>query len=223
MDNAIVVAGTGASSRANIEALIEDYLYSHGQEIGFVLVYDKKPSQGQVFAAQFARDKGKEIVVICNEDASYDGIPGASVVFSENHKKTLKQMYDANFVAFVLIDDEDTEQWQLLESFHKLGILMFDLTEGLVPIKYDDKFKKPTEPVIPEAEKVEEENPSEETAEEDLEPEVEEEEEENPDEEEDQTLDELEDEAYFGMMAFAKMIAKLVVKEINKSSEEGEK
>lgn len=206
----IIIAGTGETSRANVEALIDDYIYSHGQGVTFAIVYDKKPSQGQVFAAQFAKIKNKDIIVFCNDGATFDGIPSSPVVLNEPLPKW------ANSVAFVLIDDEDSEQYILLSQFHKSKVDMYDLTEGLIPIKYDAKFKKPQEPVIPEAEQIMEENLLE-NAEEFL-LEIEEEQEEQ-EESEDPTLDELEDEAYFGMMAFAKMIAKLVVKEIQKSPE----
>ena len=37
----VIVAGNGETSRANVEALVEDYVYGHGQDVTFILAYEE--------------------------------------------------------------------------------------------------------------------------------------------------------------------------------------
>jgi len=205
----LVIAGTGETSRANVEALIEDYIYGHGQDVTFVLPYEKRPSQGQIFASQLAKDKSKDILLFCKEDANYEGIPSSSVSHSDRPLDTAcAKLKDTNIVAFVLVDDEDPSINETLSVFSEYKVPTFDLTEGLMPIKFNPgAVEVKTEVAIPEAEEMSE---PEEEAEDDL------------DDFED--LDDLEDEElaedfYLGVQALAKMIAREVAAELLKATE----
>jgi hypothetical protein len=199
----VIVAGDGQTSRANVEALIEDYVYGHGQDVIFVFPYDKRPSQGQIFAAQLAKDKSKDILLFCKEDANYEGIPSSSVSHSEQpFDSACTRLKDTDVVAFVLVNDEDHGTNNLLSIFTKHEVPCFDLTEGLVPIKFNpDSIEEP--PVIPEEEVLPE-------------PEVEEEWEED---EEDLEDEELAEDLYMGIQSLAKLIAREVAAELLKATE----
>lgn len=130
-----IVAGNGETSRANVEALLEDYIYLHKKdEVVFIIAYNRKASQGQIFAAQLAQDKGFEVLAVCKEEASLEGLPKASVFHSETPYELAADWENA--VVFVLPNEEDQENTtNILKTFSAAKIPMFDLTEGLYPIK----------------------------------------------------------------------------------------
>jgi len=208
----LIVAGAGQTSRANVEALIEDYIYGHGQDVVFVLPYDKKPSQGQIFVTQLAKDKGKEILIFCREDGNFDSVPPASVSFTDTPiESACKEFAKENACGFILVDDETEDTNKILAAFKKSKVPAFDLTEGLMPINFNPKALEETpEPEIPPAEMLDE-----------------------PEEEEDDVIEEefledIEDEdlaedALYGLQAIAKLIAREVVAELVKAIEPGSK
>jgi len=206
----VLVTGRGTTSRANVEALLEDYIYAAKDELVFVLEYEKSPSQGQVFIAQLARDKGKDIIVFAHPDAKFDGLTTGftfnpvidtfteAVAFVKGEKAT----------AIFIWDDEDESQPPRVRLLKDAGIKSQDITQGLMLIKVADGSLSAPEPVeIPEAEQVEEEV----LEDEDLE---EAEEVEDDDEEPD-----LEDDIYYGIQAFIKALAKAVVAELQNAPE----
>lgn len=201
----IVIAGTGETSRANVEALVEDYVYGHGQDVVFILTYDKKPSQGQIFVSQWAKDKSKELLIICNENADYEGLPASSVSHADDpYKEVCTKFKGETVVTFVLPDDEDPDSNRVLGIFAKQKQKMYDLTQGLIEVKFDPKaLTAQPEPDMP---KVELEVKSEDTDED-----VEDEDEFDEDEVE---SEELTDDILFGMRSLAKLIAKEVVAEL---------
>ena len=128
----VLVAGTGDTSRANIEALMEDYYYSKGDEGTLVVAYEKSPTKAQVFAAQYAKESNKDITVFCNEDASTLGIPGASQFPSADPIKfALDNLQGQDAVAYLIWNEDDT---QLLASCISAGVPAFNLSDGLVPL-----------------------------------------------------------------------------------------
>jgi len=204
----VIVAGDGQTSRANVEALIEDYVYGHGQEVTFVFPYEKRPSQGQIFAAQLAKDKSKDILLFCREDANYEGIPSSSVSHSDTPFDTAcTKLKGTNVIAFILVDDEDQGTNNLLSIFDKHKVPSFDLTEGLMPIKFNPGASEVIlNPSIPE---LEEFFKPEEDVEEDLE----------DFDDEDLEDEELAEDFYLGVQALAKMIAREVAAELLKATE----
>jgi len=190
----IVVAGSGATSRANLEALLEDHFYAKGAEGTVYIIEEGKLSQGKVFAEQFSKDKNKPV----------------------NHIKVVDAaLLDPKTTScFILWSDEDNECQNTLAICTEAGITCYDLTEGLLPIAPSKNIQVSVNPVIPTAEdtipKVVE-TPYVEPEDEDIE---------DVDEEDDDEDGYDEDDAgnlYFGIEAIAKIFAKAIVEEIEKA------
>lgn len=142
----VLVAGSGESSRANTEALMEDHYYAKGAEGTLVLAYDKQPTKSQIFAAQYAKENKKDIMVFCNEDAQTTGIPGASQSpTSTPVEDATKFLNGQDAVAFLLWSEDDVA---FLVECQKNGIPASNLCDGLVPL---NEIPAPTilEPVKP--------------------------------------------------------------------------
>ena len=132
----IIVAGNGATSRANVEALIEDYVYAHGPDVTFIFSYESAPSQGQVFIGQWAKDKAKDVIVFAKPGAKYDGISSASVVESDNPLleacKSLPTKTEV--VGFVLWGKEDNDPL-ILDTLALYSVIPYNLCEGLEDLR----------------------------------------------------------------------------------------
>jgi hypothetical protein len=140
----VLVAGNGESSRANTEALMEDHYYAKGDEGTLVLAYEKSPTKSQTFAAQYAKEKNKDIMVFCHEDAQTTGIPGASQSPSNDPIKDATEFLKGqDAIAFLLWSEEDTA---LLVACQSAGIPASNLCDGLVPLN-EIPAPKITEPI----------------------------------------------------------------------------
>jgi hypothetical protein len=209
----VIVAGNGATSRANIEALMEDYYYAGGDGGTLLLPYTEKPSQGQVFAAQYSKDNGKDIVIFAPEGATYDSIPSSSVVLTtEPFAAAADEAKGNNPSAFILWADEDNDSQVILTYCRDANIPCFDLTNGLGPLTATEDAVPITTPVVPKQEQVTQ--PVVEEEEDDEEEEGDEEEYEE-DEEEMEDLDGL----YEGVEAVARIFAKVLIEEWKKANE----
>jgi len=113
----IVVIGNGKTSRENVEALIDDYIYAN-KEVVFHLISSDKQSEGQVWAKQYLTDK-KITVEVGNSLKVYE-----------------------NAAFFILWDDEDDESVNALANAKEQGIPAFDLTNGLVEISPSETIEK---------------------------------------------------------------------------------
>lgn len=188
----VVVAGNGTTSRANLEALLEDHFYAKGAEGTVHIVEEGKLSQGKIFAAQFAKDKNKP-------------------VFNAGLRESFNTVDIKNTSCFILWSDEDRECQDTLAIAAEFGVPCFDLTEGLLPLTPSKGIKVSVDPVIPTAEETTPkvaETPYVEPEDEDV----------DEDEEDDDEYDE--DEAgnlYFGIEAIAKIFAKAIVEELEKA------
>ena len=213
----VLVAGNGATSRANLEALMEDYYYaqsSNGANGTLVLAYKDRPSQGQTFATQLARDKGKDLLVFTTESGKFDGIPSASVDISKTPiKNAIEHLKGLKAATFLLWADEDEDCQNALAACKDTEIPCYDLTEGLIPLNPAQNIKATVDPVIPKQEKIEELEEDEEDGEETDDEETDEDEEESDVDEEDM------DNLYFGIQAIAKIFAEAIVEEMKKSKE----
>jgi hypothetical protein len=190
----VVVAGNGTTSRANLEALMEDHFYAKGADCVVHIVEEGKISQAKIFSAQFAKDKNKP-------------------VFQNPLSDALGKTDPKNTSCFILWSDEDPECQNALAMATDMGIPCFDLTEGLLPIKASNGVKAVVVPVIPSAEETTPkivEVPYVEPEEEEIEDEDEEDEDSEYDEDEAGNL-------YFGIEAIAKIFAKAIVEEIEKA------
>jgi hypothetical protein len=189
----VVVAGNGTTSRANLEALLEDHFYAKGAEGSVYIIEEGKLSQGKIFAEQFSKDKNKPVRHIKMLDAS---------------------LLDPKTTScFILWSDEDNECQNTLAICTESDIPCYDLTEGLLPITASKNIQASVNPVIPTAEdtipKVVE-TPYVEPEDEDIEDEDEEDDEDGYDEDDAGNL-------YFGIEAIAKIFAKAIVEEIEKA------
>jgi hypothetical protein len=189
----VVVAGNGTTSRANLEALLEDHFYAKGADGVVHIVEEGKLSQGKIFASQYAKDKNKQ-------------------VFNAGLRESLSTVDFKNTSCFILWSDEDRECQDTMAIAVELGIPCFDLSEGLLPLTPSKGIKVSVDPVIPTAEET--------TAKVAETPYVEPEDEEIEDEDEEDDDEYDEDEAgnlYFGIEAIAKIFAKAIVEEIEKA------
>jgi hypothetical protein len=129
----VLIAGTGVTSRANLEALVEDYFYAKNKEAVLLLAFDKTPSQGQIFAAQYAKDKGKDVVIFCQEGANVASFPSASFTNSKTPVlDALKNFYEATVM--LLWDDSDANCLAALEFCNENNLKPHNLCEGLTLI-----------------------------------------------------------------------------------------
>ena len=215
MDNYyVLVTGNGKTSRANIEALLEDHYYKNGKPGTIVVAYETKPTPEQVYAIQFSKDKEKEILLFTTENGRFDGAPSASVELSSDPlSSAVDFLRGLKASAFLLWSDEDSGCQTSLALCKDAGIPCFDLTEGLLPLTPSDDLKPVAAPVIPKQEIL------------DKDEEDEDEDEEEEDEEDEEEYEEVDD-VYYGLEALAKFIAKEVSKEVLKGlqkPQEGEK
>jgi len=191
----VLVAGKGATSRQNVEALMEDHYYAKGE---------------QVFVAQFAKDKNKEIVLVAKPEADLGSMPAASVVHDDEPiKKSVEIVAGADASAFLLWDDGDEASLAVLASCKKANIPCYDLINGLSEITPSETLQEPEATLFPKAEMVTE---SEETDEEEEEVDEEEDDDEEYDDEEEEDSEDLED-IYAGVEAIARVFARVFIEE----------
>ena len=145
----VLIAGTGVTSRANLEALVEDYFYAKNKEAVLLLAFDKTPSQGQIFAAQYAKDKGKDVVIFCQEGANLTSFPTAS--FTNSKSPTLDALTNYPEATVMLLwDDSDANCLSALEFCKENDIKAFNLCEGLTVVSVSVATEEPTkEPEAP--------------------------------------------------------------------------
>ena len=152
----VTIAGDGITSRANLEALVEDYFYAKGKEVVLLLAFDKTPSQGQIFAAQYAKDKGKDVVIFCQEGANIASFPSASLTNSKTPViDALKGFPEATVM--LLWSDSDANCLAALEHCKDAGIKVYNLCEGLTVVsnvtqpqeEQEEEQVKPEPPVAP--------------------------------------------------------------------------
>ena len=210
----VLVAGNGETSRANLEALMEDHYYANGSDGTFVLSFDIKPSKTQEFAAQFAKEKNKNIIMFSSQAADFSAFPNASFQLSSNPlHDAVKMMSGEKSSAFILWDDEDQASANALAICKESDIPCFDLSDGLTPLTASKGLKEVKEPTFPEKEIVSKEE--DEAEEEDgTEEEESEEDEDFEDEETDDAEEEALDNLYFGVQEIARIFAAAFVEEI---------
>lgn len=207
----VLVLGSGETSRANVDALLDDYFFNKKDKYLIVLAFNKQASQGQAFAAQFAKDNNKDLVVFANEGFISAGLPQASV----NHTASpVKDAIDFSkgieTEVFMLWSDEDMETANIISLVSESGLPAYDLTDGLTKIQASANIQRTESPVMPEVEATtaKEEHPS-----------LFEEEEEDEEDEDESEYEEVDDDVFSiaeSISAFAKIVAKEVVKEMKK-------
>lgn len=142
----VLVAGSGETSRANVEALMEDHYHANGDNGLVVIAFDKRPSSGQIWAAQVASSKNLDVLIISPPDCSFDGVPRSSYIESLTPYKTAVDSL-VNGEAFILWSDDDPASMEVLAECKAAGIPAGDLCNGLVEIipASDLEVEGPTE------------------------------------------------------------------------------
>ena len=205
----VVMTGSGATSRANVEALMSDHYYANGEEGTLVLAFNSKPSQGQVWAAQQAKQQKIDVIVYANAGAFLDSISHATMVETAKPIDESIQAFKESEV-FILWSDEDPDCADALSVCKTYGLASYDLCDGLAKITPADEIKRSSVPVMPESEASTDKAP-EEVEEEDEEDEIEEEDEE---EEEGEEYDEKIDDIYAAVDAFIDLIVDRLAKKL---------
>jgi hypothetical protein len=133
----IAVIGNGKTSRANVEALLNDTIESF-DETYIALIYDKTPSEGVVWSKQYADSKNLSY-------KEYSDLNFSSFVTDNKDRETK---------FFILWDDEDFECVEAIRCSQENSIMSFDLTNGLVAIKpiTTDIKPRPVVAAMPEVE-----------------------------------------------------------------------
>jgi hypothetical protein len=132
----VLVAGSGETSRANVEALMDDHYYANGTAGTLVLAFEGRPSQGQVYAAQFAKDRAKNITVFCTPDSETNAITNTAQFNRVENPvvHALELIEGKTNAAFLLWNDDDEKTLELLEFCTEDNIPCFDLTDGLMAL-----------------------------------------------------------------------------------------
>ena len=130
----IVVVGNGKTSRANVEALIDDYFYVYPEMTVYIPVYDSL-SEGQVWALQYASDKNKTIIAKAKPSSKTFGVPVASLD-TERYESPLSEILtkDEDVDVFILWDETDNIAVEALALAKEHGNKAFDLTNGLLEL-----------------------------------------------------------------------------------------
>ena len=211
----VLVAGNGATSRANIEALMEDHYYANGAEGIVVMPIFGNPTPSQVFVAQYAKEKNKEVVYVASEGANLTNLPAGSMVNDPDPiNKSVEIIVGEKSTAFLLWSDEDNVSLDSLVACKKADIKCFDLTDGLVPINPSADIKKAEVVDFPEKERVTVKETEEDAAEEEEGSEEEDDEEyEDEDEEDDEGLENL----YAGVEEIARIFARAFKEEFSRN------
>jgi hypothetical protein len=151
----ILIVGNGTTTRANVEALIDDYFYAHPKLSMYVAVYDG-PSEGQVWAIQYADEKGKDIVAIATNNAKTFGVPNKYLheTREESPLRAILQSSD-DIDMFILWDDEDPICRDALAIATEFNVTAYDLTNGLFEIHPAVDLQESVKPDIPVQETVE--------------------------------------------------------------------
>jgi hypothetical protein len=205
----VLVAGKGTTSRQNVEALMEDHYYVKGDGGTLVMPIEKQATQSQVFVAQFAKDKNKEIVLVAKPDTDLANMPPASLVQDDDPiKKAVEIVAGADTSAFLLWDDGDESSLSVLASCKTANIPCYDLVNGLSEITPSETIKEPEKTEFPKAEVVNE-SEEEDEEEEDVEESEDDEEEYEDDEEEAEDLEDI----YAGVEAIARVFARVLIEE----------
>jgi hypothetical protein len=203
----VLMTGSGATSRANVEALMSDHYYANGEEGTLVLAFNSKPSQGQVWAAQQAKQQKIDVIVYANSGAFLDSISHATLVETTTPiDESIKAFKEAE--VFILWSDEDPDCADALAVCKTYGLASYDLCDGLAKITPADEIKRSSTPAMPESEA------STDKAEEEVEEDDEEEEVEDDEEEEGEEYDEKIDDIYAAVDAFIDLIVDRLAKKL---------
>lgn len=122
----IITAGNGKTSRANVEALIDDYIHANPKVVVHLHTPDKL-SEGQVWLKQYLEEK---------EIGHHTEIGDI-------------KLPEGKVAMFILWDDEDHVSLAALSLAKENNIPAFDLTNGLVALVPPSDLPKIENPKMP--------------------------------------------------------------------------
>jgi hypothetical protein len=158
MTEAIIIAGNGTTTRANVEALIDDYFYAN-KKLKVYIAVNSAISEGQIWAAQYAVDNEISVIAYMTQGAKMTGLPlEATRQNDEDPVRTALQAHK-DVIGFLLWNDEDVESLNALGVLDEYGIQALDLTNGLATISSAKPIKQVKAPEIPQEEQVVEPEP----------------------------------------------------------------
>lgn len=132
----IAVIGNAKTTRANLEALINDVVDSV-DEASLVTVFNDTPSDGLQWATQYAQDK-------CIDKGAYD---------DNNYEALIAEKNVDELKFFMLWDDEDPECQLAASVAQEHRIPAYDLTNGLMLIPLSNApIARPVQAEIPKVE-----------------------------------------------------------------------
>lgn len=206
----VLVAGSGETSRANVEALIEDHYHANGKNGLVIVAFTNRPSPGQVWTAQLAASKSLDIVVVSPEHGVLDGMGKANRVKSDNPFATAVELAKTkaeNPQAFILWSDDDPDSVECLAHCKAHLVPALDLRQGLMEISPAADLEPSEPPSVPDIELLPENPPT-------VDLEASEDEPEDEEEEEDDEETDISDIIYEGIYAIADLIADLVAERL---------
>jgi hypothetical protein len=156
MEN-IIIAGRGKTSRANIEALMEDHYYAN-KNVKVIITATDSMSDSLDWVSQHATDMKIDV---------------KSDVGSTAFQTTFESLKGTDTSVFLVWSDEDLDCQSALVEARNYGFPVYDLTNGLYQIDGAPDIPKVTPPKMPPEEVV------------DVDEEIEDEELEDDDEDED--------------------------------------
>lgn len=158
MTEAIIIAGNGDTTRANVEALIDDYFYAN-KELTVYVAVNSAISEGQIWAAQYAVDNDISVIAYMVEGAKMTGLPLEATRYNDVDPVRKSSQAHKDVIGFLLWNDEDVECLNALGVLDEYGIQALDLTNGLATISSAKPIKQVKAPEIPEEEQVVEPEP----------------------------------------------------------------
>jgi hypothetical protein len=151
----ILIVGSGETSRANVEALMDDHYYANKELTVHLAIYGA-PDEAQVWAAQYTLDKQRSVKVVATDGARFMGIP--TDVPRTTSESPIREICSntENLDAFLLWSDEDELCQNALAMCVEYGVKAFDLTNGLLPITPAEGVKEVIHPEVHKDELVDE-------------------------------------------------------------------
>lgn len=172
----IIIAGQGSTTRANIEALIDDTFLAENNDCALLLPFESSPSLGQKWAAQFAKDNNVNVYTFSQKASLSTDFPYTEHNLADDpmHESMRRVSDNERAAGFLLWDDEDTESARALVLCRDRSIRCFDLTNGLIELSASPSAVAPPPPVsmtvaIPEVDEEPAETEEEEEEEEEVE------------------------------------------------------
>lgn len=132
-----IIAGNGITSRNNVEALVEDFLYIPDKNVTLLFPYNTRLSDGQAYASQFVSEAGFPVLTFSAKS------------HSNPFEAAFEEVGSAEAKVLLLWDDDDEECLNVLKIAKDKGIKSYDLCQGLIAIEPSESIDSYVAPVVP--------------------------------------------------------------------------